>query len=465
MQALLSLPLAAAFALTMPAMSTPLQYGAAAMLPEPGDAFSFDGDVVVKHEKDMNWDGTPDRVYHYRRGSIQRVDFDLDLDGEFDLRATYEEPAEGASNLQYRLVKIENEKDYRFMPSATVATYPNHNEFYLAGPPPRYEALIDGAWRESFTIDLPVPVVQYDPDAAKGVMSFVCQDGAAVSLTTEAQPDVSEEYQQTLFKNGKVSRYVTGTSPERIHQEITYTYGEDSRSVTRTDRDGDGAFDYTYTQKLPHPGAIGLHEFSRARLFYNHRNIITTRIKIDGQWTGTFVDNNVRYVDGRMTEVYARGTQRVVQRYEYDKQGQLHWAERDRDGDGEFDYRSNADGTMQKLVNGRWVGDFEINESMAGTEMQYTYRDGRLVRYEGRFPKERRHTVFESPEPGVHIVKESGVFRPSLDWYYYAVEADGAESQTLLRSAHDIDADDKPDVFVDYQTLTITNTKPADWSQ
>lgn len=448
----------------MPAMSTPLDYGEPPLLlTAPGNAFSFDGDVVVKHEDDMNWDGKPDRVYHYRRGSIQRVDFDLDRDGEFDLRATYGEPAEGASNLQYRLVKIEIDNDYRLMPSATVATYPNHNEFYLAGPPPRYEALIDGAWRDSFTIELPLPMVQYDPDAAKGVVSFVCQDGAAVSLTTEAQPGVSEEYQQTLFNNGKVSRYVTGASPERIHQEITYTYGKDSRSVTRTDRDGDGEFDYAYTQTLPHPSATDFQWSGRARLFYNHQNIISTRIKIDGEWTGTFVDHNARYVDGRLTEVYAHSTQRVVQRFEYDKAGQLLLAERDRDGDGVFDYRSNADGTMQKRVDGRWVGDFELSDSMGEIELQYTYRDGRLVRYEGRFPKEGRHTVFESPEPGVQIVKESTVFRPSHAWFYHAVQPDGAESRSLLRSAHDTDADGKPDVFVDYRSLTISETMPADW--
>lgn len=446
----------------MPAMSTPLQYGnPAALLPAPGDAFGFDGDVVVKHEKDMNWDGTPDRVYHYRRGSIQRVDFDLDRDGEFDLRATYGEPAEGASNLQYRLVRIENENDYRFMPSATVATYPNHNEYYLAGPPPRYEALVDGVWRDSFTIDLPLPMVQYDPDAAKGVVRFVCRDGAAVSLTTEVQPGVSEQYHQTLFKNGKVSRYVTGASPERIHQEITYTYGEDSRSVTRMDTDGDDELDYEHTRKLPYAGAIDHHWLNRAPLFYYNPSLISTRIRIDGKWTGTFVDQNRRYVDGRQTEVYAYHTERVVQRFEYDKAGQLLLAESDQDGDGVFDIRINADGSLQKRVDGRWVGDFELNDSMGEIELQYTYRDGRLVRYEGTFPKEGRHTVFKSPEPGVQIVKESGPFRPSHAWYYYAAEPDG--THPLLRSAYDMDADDKPDVFVDYRSLTITETRPADW--
>jgi len=447
----------------MPAMSMPLHYGEPpSLLTAPGNAFSFDGDVVVKHEYDMDWDGKPDRVYHYRRGSIQRADFDLDRDGEFDLRATYEKPAKGASNMQYQLVKIGN--DYRLMPSATVATYPSHNHFYLAGPPPRYEARIDGAWRDSFTIDLPLPMVQYEQDEAKGVMSFVCRDGAAVSLTTEVQPGVSEEYQQTLFNNGKVSRYVTGASPERIHQKIRYTYGEDSRSVTQSDSDGDGEFDHEYTRQLPdaYASVQRSQRLTLPPLFYYDPGLISTRIKIDGQWTGTFVDQFRRYVDGRLTKVYAHHTERVVQRYAYDKAGQLLLAESDRDGDGVFDYRSNADGTLQKRVHGRWVGDFELSRSMGEIEMGYTYRDGRLVRYEGDFPKEGRHTVFESPEPGVHIVKESGVFRPSLAWYYYAVQPDGAASP-LLRSAHDIDADGKPDVFVDYPSLTITETRPADW--
>lgn len=451
----------------MPAMSTPLHYGDppslfTVPLTAPGNAFSFDGDVVVKQEVDMNWDGKPDRVYHFGRDSIQRVDFDLDQDGEFDLRATYEEPAEGASNLKYQLIKIEN--DYRLMPSATVATYPNHNEFYLAGPPPRYEALVDGVWRDSFTIDLPLPVVRYEEDAAQGVVRFVCKEGAAVSLTTEVQPGVSAQYQQTLFKNGKVSRYVTGASPERIDQEITYTYGEDSRSVTRMDTNGDDELDVEYTRKLPYAGAIDHHWHNRVPLFYYNPNLISARIRIDGKWTGTFVDQNRRYVDGRQTEVYAYQTERVLQRFEYDKAGQLLLAESDRDGDGEFDVRINAGGTLQKRVDGRWAGDFELNDSMGEIEMAYTYRDGRLVRYEVELGKEGRHTVFEFPEPGVQIVKESGFMRPPSVWYNYAVQPDGA-AHPLLRSAHDTDADGKPDVFVDYESLTITKTKPKAWPE
>ena len=441
-------------------MSSPLQYGnPLALLPTPGDAFSIDGDVVVKHEVDKNWDGTPDWVYHYRRRSIQRVDFDLDLNGQFDLRATYEAPAKGASNVRYQLIKIKN--DYRLMPSATVATYPNHNEFYLAGPP-RYEALVDGVWRDSFTIELPLPVVRYEADAAHGVVSFVCKDGAAVSLTTEAQPGVRAQYHQTLFKNGKVSRYVTGASPERIRQEITYTYGEDGRMITRMDTDGDGKLDYAYVRKLPQPGAPNHPGVYGGRMFFYGLNVVATRIKIDGAWTDTFTDKNRRYVDGRLMQVYAHGTERVVQRFKYDGAGQLLLAESDRDGDGVFDVRINADGSLQKHVDGRWVGDFVISHSMGEIEMMYTYRDGRLVRYEVELGKEGRHTVFESPEPGVQIFKESGFMRPPSVWYDYAVQPDGT-AHPLLRSAHDMDADDKPDVFVDYQSLTITKTRPADW--
>jgi hypothetical protein len=445
----------------MPAMSTPVQSGGPyPLFPAPGDAYDFDGDIVVKHGVDKNWDGKPDWVYRYRRGSILRVDFDLDMDGEFDLRATYAEPAEGASNVRYRLVKIED--DYRLLPAALVSTYPHHNEFYLAGPPPRYEALVDGVWRGSFAIDLPLTMVRRDADAAKVVTRFVCEDGAAVSLTTEVRGGVDEAYHRTLFTNGRVSSYATGAGPERIERKIEYTYGQERRSVTRIDTDGDGELDYESVRKLPNPGEQnhpGM--YSRQRLFYD-LNVVATRIKIDGAWTDTFTRHNRRYVNGRLTEAYAPNTERVAQRFQYDEAGELLWAESDRDGDGVYDYRLQADGTLQKHVDGRWLDDFAFSRSVGEIEMHYTYRDGRQVRYEGHFPKEGRHVVFESPEPGVHIVKESSVFSPSLVWYYHAPEPDGAVD-SLLRSAYDMDADDKPDVFVDYRSLTISTNKPADW--
>jgi len=51
------------------------------------------------------------------------------------------------------------------------------------------------------------------------------------------------------------------------------------------------------------------------------------------------------------------------------------------------------------------------------------------------------------------------------DWRYYASKKELPWGYRLLQEARDLDADGKPDLFVDYEALTITKNKPASWPE
>lgn len=417
------------------------------LLPPQAD-HTFDGNVAVKTIYDGYGDGKPDRIYHFSRHYIERAEWDTDLDGTIDLRATYQKPAKGESNLIYEFVGA-FDGQYRLIPRAVVMEYPSHQYFSIYGDPaPHYEAHVDEKWTSSFAIELPPLVDQpVHGDTTDGKMEFVCKEGAAVSLTTRAE--AGGEYRQTIYKQGKVVRSVKGASPERISEKIKFLYGEEPRSITLTDRDGDGEFDYEITSILPP---------------LNH---MTIRKKNEGGWTGTFIEENVRYVDGLLTEVFAHGTKDVVERREYDKEGKMVWAYNDSNYDGEFDRRRKPDGTTHKRINGKWVGDFTEQTSGPSTRGSMTYRDGRLVGSEHTNYKEQRQDSTQYPEPGVEISSSSGhglIGQIGVTiWKYYKATEMHPFRNRLLRTAHDMNADGKPELFVDYQALTISKTRPADW--
>jgi len=418
---------------------------------------TFDGVVAVKQSLDTNYDGTIDCVYHFRRHSIERVEWDTDYDGEFDLRVAYAEPADGVTNVKYQLHRVENE--YRLVPRSIAPAYPTHASEggFFAGPTPRYEARVDGEWRDSFTRELPVSEWNSAQFTDQRVMTFVCKDGSAVSLTTAADPEINRLYLQTLYENGKPATYITGPAPDQPTRTIRYTYGDDPRIITRIDRDQDGELDYEISRAL---SAFGVPDDGA---YYNW----VARIKRDGEWTGTFVDRNRRYVDGRLIDVLWPDREQVIEHRDYDEDGRLIWAYSDSDYDGEFDIRRGPDGTTHQRVDGAWVGDFKLErDGVEGAVLRYTYRDGRLIHSDESNPKEGWHTITEYPEPGVQIVRTTGVgtFEPDITWNYYDPER-RRSSRPTLRSAYDLDRDGTPDLFLDFHALTINETRPADWPE
>ncbi|MFN3166096.1 MAG: hypothetical protein ACE37H_03425 [Phycisphaeraceae bacterium] len=418
---------------------------------------TFDGVVAVKRELDTNYDGAIDCVYHFRRHAIERAEWDLDHDGVFDLRATYAEPADDETNLQYWVYRVENE--YRLVPNSSASAYPAHEHgggFY-AGPAPRYEARIDGVWRDSFTLELPRTEWSSEQHAAQGVMTLVCDDGSAVSLTTAADPGANRLYQQTLYEDGKPANYLVGPAPDQPTRTIRYIYGDDPRIITRIDRDNDGELDYEISRAY---AAFGVPDHET---YYSW----VARIMRDGEWTGTFVDRNRRHVDGRLIDVLWPEKEQVIEHRDYDDDGRLLWAYSDSDFDGEFDLRRGPDGTTHQRVDGAWVGDFKLErEGIENAMSRYTYRGGRLIHYQGESRKEATRWVIEYPEPGVLIVRTTGMGIPSFSkvWNYYEPERRGS-AQKLVRSAFDLDSDATPDLFVDFHALTISETRPDGWPQ
>jgi hypothetical protein len=416
---------------------------------------TFDGVVVVKQSLDTNYDGTIDCVYHFRRHSIERVEWDTDYDGEFDLRVAYAEPADGVTNVKYQLHRVENE--YRLVPRSIAPAYPTHASEggFFAGPTPRYEARVDGEWRDSFTRELPVSEWNSAQFTDQRVMTFVCEDGSAVSLTTAAAPETNRLYQQTLYENGKPARVVVGPAPDQPTRTIRYTHGDDLRIITRIDRDQDGELDYEISRVF---AASGMPDDGT---YYNW----AARIKRDGEWTGTFVDDNRRYVDGRLIDVVWPDREQAIEHRDYDEDGRLIWAYSDSDYDGEFDLRRGPDGTTHQRVDGAWVGDFTLErEGMENSRSRYTYRDGRLIHAGGHEAKTLRRWDIEYPKPGVQIVRTAGVGIRSFSkvWNYYEPQRQHS-SRPNLRSAYDLNSDGKPDLFVDFRDLTISETRPADW--
>lgn len=452
------------FATTAAALLGPFCFAAPGLRPvlvNPLSAHTFEGNVAVKTAHDRNEDGKPDRIYHFGRHYIERIEWDTDLDGTMDLRATYQKPAKGESNLIYHLSRTPD-GEYGFAPSAVVMEYPTHQHFdpIYSAPEPHYEALVDEKWTSSFAIELPSPNVFQPAHGNKVVTSnkFVCKEGSAVSLTTQTSPKSEGEYRQTLFKDGKVIRSVKGGSPESISEEIEFLYDQEPRTVTRTDRDGDGEFDYEVTKNLlftepqPFPG------------YSNSAYHMTARKKIEGEWTGTFIDENRRYVNGLLTEVFAYNTKDVVERREYDDKGKLVWVYNDSNFDGEFDKRQKPDGTTHKRIDGKWVGDFSEDAAGPSQRGSITYRGGRLVGRENTNYKEGKKSSTQYPKPGVVISSTSGQFmNTGRVRKVYKTPILHPYRNQLLREEMDTDSDGEPELFVDFQALTISKIRPADW--
>jgi len=302
-------------------------------------AHVFEGDVPVKTRYDMNGDGKIDEVYVYRKHSIERIEWDRDKDGTFDFRAIYEEPADGQRNLRYRLKQIKGE--FRFIPAITAAQWPAHGNSTYAGPSPRYETLVDGVWSGDFTTELKHMAIAPACGEVAVVSTFVCRGGKPVRLTTPANKEHGVKFAQTRFEDGRRAKHVSGASPDRIMYEVDFLHDNDVLSVSRSDTDGDGAFDYEVTQRQTSAG-------------YS----LTSRIRKADGWTGTYAQRGMRYVNGLHTETIDPRTGNIHVRYEYDEQGNCLWTYTDQDKNGKLETRLSLDGQAQGLRNGVWIGDF-----------------------------------------------------------------------------------------------------------
>ncbi len=192
---------------------------------------------------------------------------------------------------------------------------------------------------------------------------------------------------------------------------------------------------------------------------------MTVRKKIKGEWTGTFIDKNVRYANGLRTEVFANNRAKdVVERREYDDKGKLVWVFNDSNFDGEFDKRQKPDGTTHKRINGKWVGDFSESTTGPSSRGAITYRGGRLVEIVNTNHKEGVSSSAQYPEPGVVISSTSYRFMDSgrARKVYRTPRLHPYRNQ-LLREEIDTDSDGEPELYVDFQALTISKTRPADW--
>lgn len=414
--------------------SPPPQHAGSPAPPRPiPQTNRFENDVLVDLTQDRDRDGRPDLWQSFRGGDLVRLELDRDRDGKADWRETWEPDPKRPPELKTELI----EGRWRIVPFNVVKSIHGHAPspgFYTG----KAEKHVEGRWIDTFDDNQLLTYGGADENNLKVVRRTAhwrFEGGKPV----EAIVTGDGHFSHATWKEGRPLAWEDGVAEDKLRCVEQYRDGE---RLSRTFYDEAGK---------PTSRVTGDPAWPRWEVFR------------DGKWTGDYEDvvkdaqdrvsSRKVYRDGRrsldeMFEQNAGGALVRRTRYEADR-GRV---EEQADSAGNVYLRSQyaPDGTprrIEKLVDGRWVGDFE--EDASGTRL--VYRDGRLIRLErGGNIDDNAARVAVFHDDGR---EEWGDGKTTRYWYTYSHKP--GQVRRRVREARDLDGDGKADLKVDYERLTV----------
>ena len=399
-------------------------------------AHTFEDALPTRSAYDANADGKPDEFYFYRGGLQVRTELDTDLDGEIDLRAAFDRDGQGVEVL-HDVDEIDGA--YRFLPRpltglATPALFIGDDR-----PDPYWERKVDGRWTGTFTVTTKGKMGAPTGGFLTYPIKSEFRDGKLARQTTGGIPGL-RHYSQTHYINGQVMRSASGPSPDRItSRSSSLWFCGLTFSVIYNDTDDDGAFDER-------------HLYLREK----RQNLMAgTQVFQDGAWAEKPEPKPVE----RVRETIDPTTGLVERQTNYNEDGGFESMYEDTDLDGVFDYRRIA-ARIEVLRDGQWTGDFTQDYSTPHSTQRIEYRDG--VRYQETYTwtdQDGNEASYFTTHLGNGRRVRGANGLPSI-WTYRS-----PETGRVARESRDLDGDGRPDLFIDYERLTIENTQPAGWVQ
>jgi hypothetical protein len=410
--------------------------GQSAPPPPIPTTYRFEKDVAVEIIEDRNRDGRPDAWRGYDRGHIIRLELDTNFDGKADWREKWD-PRPGPPG-EHQLQHIDGR--WRFVPNGYLHDSLHGKAPYAVRYTGHAEKLVEGRWTDTF-IDTQNHEHLDDNDIGpreppvRWAITYRYKDGKPV----EAADPRSNHH--ITWANGV---------PQREASEGIVADGEKHSSV-ETYRDGVPALREYFVAGKPTYRITFTAGVPRWEAFR------------DGAWTGDYEDLG-RDAEGRLTsrDVY-RGGVRAIQEQLDPQSGKVQFRFTARPDGGSINERADNAGnittreqygpaawprTMERLVDGKWTGDFTDTNS-GHTEI---YKDGRLVHFDqgnaSISPEWMR--IFDSPDPDHEQWSDRKHVRR---WHTFKYEP--GRMRRMIREARDLDGDGKADVAADYEKLTI----------